>query len=126
MSEASRQAGCPATLLSVPSRRWGMNVKEEWTLRPCMRWLHTLRACRTTFCQMVHGDRHSIKARGDMGTSSQPGAVSLKNEPDEMKSGGTVSRTDTLSSVPKNILFSFSSSNGIWRFTLLLQGPRIS
>lgn len=80
MPEASQQAGCPATLLSLPSRGWGMDVKDEWTLRPRRRWLHTLMACGVTFHQMVHGDRHGIKARGGMGTSSWPGVVSLENE----------------------------------------------
>lgn len=126
MSEAPRQAQCPAVLLSVPSRGQGMNVKEEWTLRPCMTWLHPLTTCRITFHQMVHVDRHGIKAGGDIRTSSPPGIVSLKNEPDEMKSGGTISSADILSSVPENIVFSFSSSNGIWWFTDLLQDPRIS
>lgn len=103
-----------------------MNVKEEWTLRASMRWPHTLTADRTTFRQMGRGDRHAVKARGDRRTSSQPGVVGLKNEPAEMKSGGTVSSADSFSSIPKVILFSFSSFNGIWLFTLLLQDPRIS
>lgn len=104
----------------------GYEYKGRMDPETSVRWLHTLMACGVTFHQMLHGDRHGIKARGDMGTSSWPGVVSLENEPDAIKSSGTVSSTDTLSSVPKNILFSFSSSNGIWSFILLLQDPRIS
>lgn len=74
---------------------------------------------------MVHGDRHGIKTRGGTSISSHPGVVSSKCEPDEMKSGGTISSTDTLSSVSKTFLFSFRSSNGIWCFTFLLQDAQI-
>lgn len=74
MFKAPQQAGCPDTLLSVPSRGWDMNVKEEWDLRPCTRWLYMLMTCKVAF----HQNGHGLKARGDMGTSSLPAIINLK------------------------------------------------
>lgn len=84
MFKVPQQAGCPHTLPSVPSRGWDMNVKEEWDLRPCTRWLYTLMTRKIAF----HQNGHGIKAKGDMDTSSLPAIISLKKEPDEMKNGG--------------------------------------
>lgn len=79
MFKAPQLAGCPDTLLPVPSREWDMNVKEKWDLRPCTRWLYMLMTRKVAF----HQNRHAIKTRGDMGTSSLSATICLKNEPDE-------------------------------------------
>lgn len=42
-----------------------------------------LMTCKIAF----HQNEHSMKAKGDMGTSSLPAIISFKNEPDEMKNG---------------------------------------